>query len=76
MARRAAPPNSGPAYYAPTRPRAAIPDANESVFGAFIHDQIFSPEKLPGNINILTGIAVFCGGIFAFRTWGELMIPA
>ncbi len=73
MARRAAPPHSGPAYYSG---RGALPDTDESSFSTFIRDQVFAPEKLPGNVNIVTGVALFFGGIFAIRTWGELMIPA
>jgi hypothetical protein len=44
--------------------------------GRFIQTQILAPEKLPGNISILTGVGMFVGGILAARTWGELMIPA
>ena len=74
MARRAAPPHSGPAYYsAPTR---KLADPNESAFSQFMREQIWAPEKLPGNVNIVAGLAVFFGGIFAMRTWGELMVPA
>ena len=73
MARRGAAPNSGPAYYSG---RDSLPPANESGFSAFLREQVFAPDKLPGNINILTGAALFFGGIFAMRTWGELMIPA
>lgn len=43
---------------------------------SFLQTQIFAPEKLPGNVNILTGVGMFIGGILAVRTWGELMIPA
>ena len=42
----------------------------------FIQTQILAPEKLPGNVNIVTAVTMFLGGIFAVRTWGELMIPA
>ncbi|TCD62523.1 hypothetical protein EIP91_006773 [Steccherinum ochraceum] len=72
MARRSAPPHSGPAYYsAPTR---RIVDPNESAFSSFMREQVWAPEKLPGNINIVAGLAVFFGGIFTMRTWGELML--
>ncbi|KAL1747210.1 hypothetical protein HDZ31DRAFT_32430 [Schizophyllum fasciatum] len=37
--------------------------------------QITSPEKLAGNLSILTGVTVFLAGIFAVRTWGENMVP-
>ncbi|KAF9813942.1 hypothetical protein IEO21_05378 [Rhodonia placenta] len=78
MARRAAPPGSGPAYYsgAPPSRRGALADPNESAFSAFMREEIFAPEKVPGNLSILTGVVVFFGGIAAMRTWGELMIPA
>jgi hypothetical protein len=42
----------------------------------FLRTEVWAPEKLPGNINVLTGITLFLGGIAAVRTWGELMIPA
>lgn len=76
MARRAAPPHAGPAYYGSAPSRGALADPNESRFSVFLREEIFSPEKLPGNISILTGVTVFLGGIAAMRTWGELMIPA
>jgi len=76
MARRSAPPGSGPAYYSGAPPRRGLTDPNESAFSAFVREEIFSPEKLPGNLSILMGVAVFLGGIAAMRTWGELMIPA
>ncbi|PCH33019.1 hypothetical protein WOLCODRAFT_111130 [Wolfiporia cocos MD-104 SS10] len=77
MARRSAPPGSGPAYYsgAPSR-RGALADPNESAFSAFMREEVWAPEKFPGNISILVGVSVFLGGIAAMRTWGELMIPA
>lgn len=42
----------------------------------FLRNEIWAADKLPGNINILTGVTLFFGGIAAVRTWGELMIPA
>lgn len=42
----------------------------------FLRNEIWAADKLPGNINILTGLTLFFGGIAAVRTWGELMIPA
>ncbi|KAI0791874.1 hypothetical protein C8Q75DRAFT_805469 [Abortiporus biennis] len=69
MARRAAPPGAGPALFGPGRPQRALHDPNESAFSTFMREEIFAPEKLAGNINILTGLAVFFGGIFATRTW-------
>jgi hypothetical protein len=41
-----------------------------------MREQIWGPEKRSGNLNILTGVAVFLGGIAIARTWGDLMIPA
>lgn len=73
MARRAAPSASAPAL--PEKQR-RLNDANTSSFSRFMRDQVWAPEKLPGNISILTGVGVFIGGIVVVRTWGELMIPA
>ncbi|EPQ61313.1 hypothetical protein GLOTRDRAFT_54228 [Gloeophyllum trabeum ATCC 11539] len=80
MARRSAPPGSGPAYMAPHgavriggRPHH---DPDESAFSRFMREQIFAPEKLPGNINIATAVSLFGFGIFAVRTWGDLLLPA
>lgn len=42
----------------------------------FIENEIMAPDKLPGNLSILTGVGMFIGGIMAVRAWGELMIPA
>jgi len=80
MARRSAPPSSGPSYVPhPSTRRPALPgssDDDASPFSHFIQTQVLAPEKLPGNISILTGVGMFVGGILAARTWGELMIPA
>ena len=76
MARRAAPPGAGPAFYSGAPHRAYLPAPDESTFSRFMREEIFSPEKLPGNIGIVTGVAMFLGGIAAIRTWGDLMIPA
>lgn len=76
MARRAAPPGAGPAYYSGAPSRAYLADPNESKIKAFLRDEIFAPEKFAGNVNILIGFTVFFGGIAAIRTWGDLMIPA
>ncbi|KAI0319893.1 hypothetical protein OF83DRAFT_1054192 [Amylostereum chailletii] len=76
MARRAAPPGSGPAYFNPSQlSRGQLYDPNESAFSRFLREQVFSPEKLPGNLNIVTGLGVFIGGIFVMRRWGEMMVP-
>ncbi|KAL1674322.1 hypothetical protein EV122DRAFT_293518 [Schizophyllum commune] len=112
MARRSAPPNSGPAYIGRI-PAAGGPADDGNAFTNFIreelqhginmgakramtflvvllrlpqymgplqsrtltHTQITSPEKIAGNLSILTGVTVFLAGIFAVRTWGENMIP-
>ncbi|EIM91837.1 uncharacterized protein STEHIDRAFT_88502 [Stereum hirsutum FP-91666 SS1] len=78
MARRSAPPNSGPAYYTPAQlqPSRASVDPNEGFFGWLMREQILAPEKLPGNISIVTGVSVFLGGVFIMRKWGDLLVPA
>ena len=75
MARRAAPPNAGPSYYNGAPPRGALVEPNESFVSTFLREEIFAPEKVPGNLSILTGAVVFFGGIAAIRTFGELIIP-
>ncbi|KAL1664518.1 hypothetical protein GGG16DRAFT_115245 [Schizophyllum commune] len=74
MARRSAPPNSGPAYIGRI-PAAGGPADDGNAFTNFIREEITSPEKIAGNLSILTGVTVFLAGIFAVRTWGENMIP-
>ncbi|KAI0083035.1 hypothetical protein BDY19DRAFT_1097928, partial [Irpex rosettiformis] len=49
---RAAPPNAGPGYYNGAPSRGALTDPNESFFSAFLREEIFAPEKLPGNLSI------------------------
>ncbi|KIJ28870.1 hypothetical protein M422DRAFT_233847 [Sphaerobolus stellatus SS14] len=74
MARRSAPPHSGPSYLAPTSHSShSHVDPNEGWLKRILREEIFSPEKLPGNISILTGVTVFIGGVAAIRTWGEAM---
>lgn len=77
MARRSAPPNSGPAYLSPhahpSAGRRQLQDPNESEFSRFMREQIWAPEKLAGNISILTGVGVFAGGIIIARTMGDLL---
>ena len=79
MARRSAPPGSGPAYMAPTYAaggagaRGRLPDPNESAVGRFWREQIMSPQFLPGNLSILTATALFAGGVFATRQWGDIL---
>ncbi|KAH9065566.1 hypothetical protein EDB87DRAFT_1591801 [Lactarius vividus] len=78
MARRAAPPHSGPAYYTPaqlTRSGAPLVDPNESAWSRFVRTQILAPDKLPGNVNIVAGVGLFVGGILVVRRWGELFVP-
>ncbi|KAK0491625.1 hypothetical protein IW261DRAFT_1324341 [Armillaria novae-zelandiae] len=78
MARRSAPPNSGPAYIPKNQhvQRRAIHDPDESAFTRFLREEVYAPEKLPGNISIVVGVSTFIGGILAVRTWGEYMVPA
>ena len=44
-------------------------------FTRFLRTEVFSPEKLPGNISVATAIGLFVGGIVAVRTWGDLLVP-
>ncbi|KAF7315830.1 hypothetical protein MIND_00099200 [Mycena indigotica] len=56
MARRSAPLNSGPAYIPPSQSqRRTLADPNETAFGRFLREEIFAPEKIGGNISLLTG---------------------
>ena len=95
MARRAAPPNSGPSYLPPSShslaPRLNV-DPNESRFQRFLREQVrsacirtprkvdklrqqvYAPEKIQGNISIVTGVGMFLGGIVAVRLWGEALV--
>lgn len=80
MARRSAAPNSGPAYYSRSavagRPGIQdIDDVETSPFSQFMNEEIWAPEKLPGNIAIVTSIGVFAVGIFFVRKFGDLIIP-
>ncbi|KAF8839764.1 hypothetical protein BDN67DRAFT_728684 [Paxillus ammoniavirescens] len=74
MSRRA-PPQSAALFGAPP-PRRAINDPNESAFSRFLREQVWAPEKLPGNISILTGVGMFAAGVFAARSWGDILVPA
>ncbi|KAL5495887.1 hypothetical protein ACEPAI_1351 [Sanghuangporus weigelae] len=81
MARRSAPPGSGPAYMtpafgsgagAPPHARGRVTDAkqhleneDESAFSRFFREEIVAPQYIAGNINILTSIAIFAAGVFA-----------
>ena len=83
MARRAAPPHSGPAYYTPAHlarggggPNGgALVDPHESAWSRFLRTQVFAPDKLPGNVNIVAGVGLFVAGIVVVRRWGELFVP-
>jgi hypothetical protein len=79
MARRTAPPHSGPAYYTPAQLArsggGSLVDPNESAWSRFLRTQVFAPDKLPGNVNIVAGVGLFVGGIFVVRRWGELFVP-
>ncbi|KAI3615360.1 hypothetical protein WG66_003494 [Moniliophthora roreri] len=75
MARRSAPPGSGPAYV-PKNPAVGrrLVDPDESAFSRFLREEVWAPEKLPGNISIVTGVGVFFAGILAVRTWDALLM--
>ena len=83
MARRSAPPHSGPAYYTPAHLArngsanhgGALVDPNESAWARFLRTQVFAPDKLPGNVNIVAGVGLFVGGILVVRRWGEMFVP-
>ncbi|KAJ6629400.1 hypothetical protein B0H10DRAFT_1776635 [Mycena sp. CBHHK59/15] len=77
MARRSAPPNSGPAYIQHSRSQGrTLADPDESAFKRFLREEVFAPEKIGGNLSLVTGIGMFVGGILAVRTWGGMMVPA
>lgn len=80
MARRSAAPNSGPAYYSRSavtdRPGIQdLDDVETSAFSRFMNEEIWAPEKLPGNIAIVTSVGAFAAGIFFVRKFGDLIIP-
>lgn len=75
MARRAAPPGSGPAYVSKNAGSRKQIETDESSFSRFLREEIYAPEKLPGNLSILTGVGLFAGGIVVVRTWGEIFVP-
>ncbi|KAJ7202075.1 hypothetical protein GGX14DRAFT_502050 [Mycena pura] len=77
MARRNAPPNSGPAYIPQSQSqRRTLADPNETAFRRFLREEVFAQDKIGGNLSLLTGVGMFVGGILAVRTWGSLMVPA
>lgn len=80
MARRSAAPNSGPTYYSRSAVtgRPGIQDLDEvesSAFSRFMSEEIWAPEKLPGNVAIATSVGVFVAGIYFVRKFGDLIIP-
>ena len=80
MARRSAAPNSGPTYYSrsaiPSRPGIQdLDDVETSFFSRFMNEEVWAPEKLPGNIAIVTSVGVFVAGVFFVRKFGDLIIP-
>ena len=80
MARRSAAPNSGPAYYSRSavtgRPGIQdLDDVEMSAFSRFMNEEVWAPEKLPGNIAIVTSVGVFAAGVFFVRKFGDLIIP-
>ncbi|KAF7305924.1 hypothetical protein HMN09_00746600 [Mycena chlorophos] len=59
MARRSAPLNSGPAYIPQSQSqRRTLADPNESAFARFLRTEIFAPEKIGGNISLVTGVGI------------------
>lgn len=77
MARRNAPPNSGPGYIPQSQSqRRTIADPDESTFRRFLREEVFAQDKIGGNLSLLTGVGMFVGGILAVRTWGGMMVPA
>ncbi|THH04328.1 hypothetical protein EW145_g5607 [Phellinidium pouzarii] len=76
MARRSAPPGSGPSYMSPSyggASRGRLADPNESWFATVYREHIVAPQHLPGNISMLTGVAVFAGGIAFLRHFGDIL---
>ncbi|EJD04613.1 uncharacterized protein FOMMEDRAFT_28259 [Fomitiporia mediterranea MF3/22] len=74
MARRSAPPGSGPAYIpasfgsSATSSRGRLNEKeNEGALGRFYREQIIAPQYLAGNISILTSVVMFGAGIIAVR---------
>ncbi|KAL4268329.1 hypothetical protein AB1N83_002627 [Pleurotus pulmonarius] len=68
MARRGAPANAVPSFAPQIQPRRAAHDPDESAFSRFLREQIWAPEKLSGNISIVTGVGMFIGGIVRWTT--------
>ena len=77
MARRSAAQTHTAAHYAPTgRYPVYELDSDETPYQRFIREQILSPQYLGGNINIVLSMTLFLGGVFAVRSWGEILVIA
>ncbi|TFL00365.1 hypothetical protein BDV98DRAFT_509103 [Pterulicium gracile] len=78
MSRRAAPASSGflPSSGPSARRVGPASTANESFITRFFREEIFAPEKIPGNLSVAVAVTMFVGGVSAVRTWGEMMVPA
>ena len=64
---------SHPSYGAFGAKRVHGPDADDSWFQTFVREQILAPQYLPGNLNIVASVALFAGGVFALRKWGDVL---
>lgn len=53
----------------------SVGPADESAVARFVRTEVLAHDKLPGNISIVTSLAMFIGGITAVRLWGDLMLP-
>lgn len=77
MARRAAASGPVPSFASASGPptyggkRLGGPDSDESWLGSFLREQIFHPQYVQGNFNILVSVGMFAGGVFALRKWGD-----
>ena len=58
------------------QPPKRLSDPDESNFKKFMREQLWAPEMLPGNINVLAAVGLFVGGIVGVRLWGDMLIPA
>ncbi|KAJ7035203.1 hypothetical protein C8F04DRAFT_541612 [Mycena alexandri] len=77
MARRNAPPNSGPAYIQQSQSqRRTLADPDETAFARFLREEVWAQDKRVGNLSLLTGVGMFVGAIVAIRKWGGMMVPA
>lgn len=76
MARRTPGGNTVPELFGAPPQKRLIIDPNESAYSRFMREEILAPQKLAGNISIITGVAVFAAGIFTARAWGDILVPA